>query len=272
MRVCISISSTCCATATRPQPTRPTCETSIRVTRGGAAAVQVNYKNVMSEYKLGPNGGILTACNLFATRFDQVMALCEKERAEPLETIVVDTAGQIEIFTWSASGTIITELLASSFPTVVLYVIDTPRCLAPQTFMSNMMQACSILYKTQLPMILVRSRPPPHPCLCSTVLRRVGCEGCTEFRRIAAYEEPCVQVYNKVDVTRHDLPLKWMKDFDAFQRALDSDDTYAASLAKSLSLVLDEFYENLTAVGVSSVTGEGMQDLFAVRFRVHWLW
>ena len=36
------------------------------------AALQVNYKNVMKEYKLGPNGGILTSCNLFATRFDQV--------------------------------------------------------------------------------------------------------------------------------------------------------------------------------------------------------
>eukprot|EP00959_Pyramimonas_sp_CCMP1952_P412976 8653922-Pyramimonas_sp.AAC.1 len=32
----------------------------------------VDYKNVMKQYKLGPNGGILTACNLFATRFDQV--------------------------------------------------------------------------------------------------------------------------------------------------------------------------------------------------------
>eukprot|EP00775_Hariotina_reticulata_P004694 gene4694-4946_t len=32
----------------------------------------VNYKNVMKQYGLGPNGGILTSCNLFATRFDQV--------------------------------------------------------------------------------------------------------------------------------------------------------------------------------------------------------
>lgn len=36
--------------------------------------VQVNYKNVMKQYGLGPNGGILTACNLFATRFDQASA------------------------------------------------------------------------------------------------------------------------------------------------------------------------------------------------------
>ena len=30
----------------------------------------------------------------------------------------IDTPGQIEVFTWSASGQIITETLASSFPTV----------------------------------------------------------------------------------------------------------------------------------------------------------
>lgn len=36
--------------------------------------LQVKYKNVMKHYNLGPNGGILTSCNLFATRFDQVGA------------------------------------------------------------------------------------------------------------------------------------------------------------------------------------------------------
>lgn len=39
--------------------------------------VQVNYKNVMKQYGLGPNGGILTASNLFATRFDQVWLRAE---------------------------------------------------------------------------------------------------------------------------------------------------------------------------------------------------
>jgi Conserved hypothetical ATP binding protein len=50
----------------------------VRSCRSGR--VQVNYKNVMKEYKLGPNGGILTACNLFATRFDQARA---RARASP---------------------------------------------------------------------------------------------------------------------------------------------------------------------------------------------
>ena len=32
----------------------------------------VDYKAVMTQYNLGPNGGIMTSLNLFATRFDQV--------------------------------------------------------------------------------------------------------------------------------------------------------------------------------------------------------
>ena len=31
----------------------------------------VRYKDVMKEYGLGPNGGILTSLNLFATKFDE---------------------------------------------------------------------------------------------------------------------------------------------------------------------------------------------------------
>ncbi len=42
----------------------------------------VNYKEVMSEYKLGPNGAIVTGLNLFASRFDQVMGFLEKRSSE----------------------------------------------------------------------------------------------------------------------------------------------------------------------------------------------
>ncbi len=36
----------------------------------------VNYKEVMKKYNLGPNGGIVTSLNLFATKFDQVRDIC----------------------------------------------------------------------------------------------------------------------------------------------------------------------------------------------------
>jgi len=183
----------------------------------------VDYKEVMRQYQLGPNGGILTALNLFATRFEQVMQLVEK-RAADLSYVLLDTPGQIEIFTWSASGQIISESLASSFPTVILYVVDTARCADAVTFMSNMLYACSILYKMKLPLLLA---------------------------------------FNKVDVAPHATCLAWMHDFHAFSEALQAERSYMGSLAQSMALMLEEFYKTLTPVPVSALTGEGIDELLA---------
>jgi GTPase SAR1 family protein len=185
----------------------------------------VKYKEVMKQYGLGPNGAIMTSLNLFATRFDQVLSLVEKRRSE-LQYVMIDTPGQIEVFTWSASGTIITDSLASTVPTVLVYVVDAPRSISPVTFMSNMLYACSIMYKAQLPFVIA---------------------------------------LNKSDVARPDFALEWMADFEAFQAALDADEdeSYVSNLTRSMALVLDEFYSTITAVPVSAVTGEGMDELFA---------
>ncbi|KAL5604018.1 hypothetical protein BROUX41_002019 [Berkeleyomyces rouxiae] len=236
----------------------------------------VNYEEVMKQYNLGPNGGIITSLNLFATKIDQVLHLLEKrampsdnsesetektddikqstkvdgdkeegsssvasKQSKPMEHILIDTPGQIEVFVWSASGSIILESLASSFPTVIAYVIDTPRTSSTSTFMSNMLYACSILYKTKLPMILV---------------------------------------FNKTDVKDASFATEWMTDYEAFQAALREDEErdvlageaygnggsgYMGSLLNSMSLVLEEFYAHLSVVGVSSRLGTGMEEFFA---------
>lgn len=210
----------------------------------------LNYKEVMREYNLGPNGGILTSLNIFATKIDQVMAILEKRTAsnsdaaktKPIKNVIVDTPGQIEVFVWSASGSILLDSLASTFPTVIAYIVDTPRTSSTNTFMSNMLYACSILYKTKLPMILV---------------------------------------FNKTDVKDADFAKEWMTDFEAFQAALKQDEEagsfggteggssglgsgsgYMGSLLNSMSLMLEEFYRHLSVVGVSSMTGKGIPEFF----------
>lgn len=105
--------------------------------------------------------------------------------------------------------------------------------------MSNMLYACSILYKTKLPMILV---------------------------------------FNKADVKDPSFAKEWMTDYEAFQEALQDDESgnafggvegegggsgYMSSLLNSMSLMLEEFYAHLSVVGVSSMTGQGVDEFFA---------
>lgn len=79
-------------------------------------------------------------------RAETVECVCIISRPTSLTVVhsyvILDTPGQIEIFTWSASGAIITDAVAGTLPTVVAYIIDTPRTTAPATFMSNMLYAC----------------------------------------------------------------------------------------------------------------------------------
>jgi len=165
-----------------------------------------------------------------------------KPVSKPMKHILVDTPGQIEVFVWSASGSILLDSLASTFPTVIAYIIDTPRTASTSTFMSNMLYACSILYKTKLPMILVM---------------------------------------NKTDVKDAEFAKEWMTDFEAFQAALREEEEagsfggleggasgmgggsgYMGSLLNSMSLMLEEFYSHLSVVGVSAMTGAGVKEFF----------
>merc|ERR1711933_43409 len=103
------------------------------------------------------------------------------------------------------------------------YVNDTARCVRPVTFMSNMLYACSILYKMQLPSVLS---------------------------------------FNKCDILSCKFVRDiWMKDQRAFSDALRKDEsTYLGSLSRSMSRALEEFYTELSSCGVSAHTGEGVED------------
>jgi GPN-loop GTPase len=89
--------------------------------------------------------------------------------------------------------------------------------------MSNMLYACSILYKMKLPMTIV---------------------------------------FNKIDIINHKFAIKWMTEYESFHEAISKEKTYSSDLASSLGLVLDEFYNNLSSCGVSAVSGEGMDEFF----------
>jgi len=71
-----------------------------------------------------------------------------------------------------------------------------------------------------------------------------------------------IVVFNKSDIGNAEKVLGWLKNFDKMIEEIDKDKSYLASLSRSLTLVLDEFYVNLNTVAVSSHTGAGFDDFF----------
>lgn len=182
----------------------------------------IKYKEVMTSNNLGPNGAILTCLNLFSTNIDKVITILEGKK--DLDYVVMDTPGQLEVFSWSASGKIITDSFSLIFPSILIYIVDIPRCNNPNTFSSNMLYALSIMYKMKLPLILA---------------------------------------FNKVDITKENKVIEWMKDYQSLQEALSKKDDYISSFSSSLSLLLNEFYQTIKYVSVSSKTGEGFDELIS---------
>jgi hypothetical protein len=180
----------------------------------------VKYKEVMASNNLGPNGAILTCLNLFSTNIDKVVSILEPKT--DLDFIVIDTPGQLEVFSWSASGKLISDSFSILFPSILIYIIDMPRCNNPNTFSSNMLYALSIMYKMKLPLLIA---------------------------------------FNKADLAKDSKVTEWMDDYESLQNELKKKDDYMSTFSSSLSLLLNEFYKTIKFVKVSSKTGEGFDEL-----------
>ena len=180
----------------------------------------VKYKEVMKSNNLGPNGAILTCLNLFSTNIDKVISVLDTKK--DLDYIVIDTPGQLEVFSWSASGKLISDSFSLLYPSILIYIIDIPRCNNPNTFSSNMLYALSIMYKMKLPLLIA---------------------------------------FNKADIDKDSKVIEWMSDYESLQSALKKKDDYMSTFSSSLSLLLNEFYKTIKYVKVSSKTGEGFDEL-----------
>ena len=180
----------------------------------------IKYKDIMLSNNLGPNGAILTCLNIFSTNIDKIIEILNQKNN--LDYIINDTPGQLEVFSWSASGKLISDSFSVIYPSVLIYIVDIPRCSNPNTFASNMLYAISIMYKMRLPMILA---------------------------------------FNKKDIEKEDKVFEWINNYESLQNALEGHDEYISSFSQSLTLVLEEFYNTIKYVAVSSKSGDGFNEL-----------
>ncbi|MBM3291915.1 hypothetical protein FJY84_04475 [Candidatus Bathyarchaeota archaeon] len=114
----------------------------------------IKVEQVMEEYNLGPNGGLMVACDLMAGVIDNLSQ--DIEDFTP-DICLVDTPGQMELFAFRNLGAAIAEKLTDAEKGLV-YLFDSAFCRDPLNYVMNMFLASAINTRFQLPQFQVLSK------------------------------------------------------------------------------------------------------------------
>lgn len=100
----------------------------------------IDMQNLMERYDLGPNGSLVMASDMIATRLDEIQN--EVDSLNP-DYVIVDTPGQIELFAFRASG----PYFISNFHSdnrVTLFIFDGVLVSSPINYVSVSLLSSSI--------------------------------------------------------------------------------------------------------------------------------
>jgi GTPase SAR1 family protein len=114
----------------------------------------IDLSSVMDSYALGPNGALIFAADLVATRLEEIeQALSD---INP-DYAIFDTPGQVELFAYRNSGPYIVSTIESEAKTV-LFLFDSTLVSSASNFVSIALLGASIQLRLRTPQIAVLSR------------------------------------------------------------------------------------------------------------------
>jgi GTPase SAR1 family protein len=114
----------------------------------------IDLQEVMSSYGLGPNGALILAADMIATKLEQIQDEVDECKAE---YVIVDTPGQTELFAFRESGEyIVKESRADS--KVLLFLLDPLLGNTPVNFLSLALLSASVGLRMNVPRISVLTK------------------------------------------------------------------------------------------------------------------
>ncbi|MDH5806346.1 MAG: ATP/GTP-binding protein [Candidatus Methanomethylicaceae archaeon] len=190
----------------------------------------INYDRIAEEYQLGPNGALI-ACVDSAINYINEMRK-EIEKLEP-DYVLIDTPGQMELFAYRDSGTLITSMLSKEGYSII-FLADSIFLNRPSDFVSIMLLSYSVH---------VRFRAPQINCI------------------------------SKIDLLSDEELKKaceWIEDPNILKQAFLSE---GGDLKREISERIFESIMEMGGPGefifISSYSGQGMDDLYAQIQRIH---
>ena len=127
----------------------------------------VDIVQIMKQYDLGPNGSMIMANDLIASKIDDIQN--EIHGVNP-DYLIVDTPGQIELFAYRASGPFFIQNIDAGEKTNI-FLYDGTMIVSPNNFISISLLATSIKLRLGLPTINVMTKTDLIPDKIDQVLK-----------------------------------------------------------------------------------------------------
>ena len=127
----------------------------------------VDIVQIMKQYDLVPNGSMIMANDLIATKIEDIQN--EIHGVNP-DYLIVDTPGQIELFAYRASGPFFIQNIDASEKTNI-FLYDGTMIVSPSNFISISLLATSIKLRLGLPTINVMTKADLIPDKIDQVLK-----------------------------------------------------------------------------------------------------
>jgi len=159
-------------------------------------------EEVMEEYGLGPNGAMILASDLMVNYLDDLKDEIDEFNSD---WVLVDTAGQLELFAFRETGPLIASSLGfGDIQRSVCFLFDSNFVLRPNGFISTLLLAASVQFR---------------------------------FRKISQ-----INILSKVDLLDEDqidMIVNWSQDFQALE---DFTSEREKGLIRELSMDLSEVF------------------------------
>jgi len=114
----------------------------------------IDVGDLMEKYGLGPNGALIMAADLIGDEIEQISREVEDLKSD---IVLVDTAGQMELFAFRASGPYIASELTRE-PKVIVYLFDAVFSVDPLNYVSNLFLSAAVYNRFLLPQVHLLSK------------------------------------------------------------------------------------------------------------------
>lgn len=111
----------------------------------------IDINEIMTEYELGPNGGLVAAVDLITAQSEGILE--EINELSP-DILIIDTPGQMELFAFRSTGVIAAKQFGG-VRSAIVNLLDSNLCRTPYELVNSMVLSLSVQMRFNFPQLNV---------------------------------------------------------------------------------------------------------------------